>query len=274
MNLNTNTAIAKWIEKSIPDYYTLFIRAYIPYNAWYMKNFYDENTRKTDKDILSYISTNSNVFKDRIEMLLNHDNEESQKFKILISELNYQLEQTPIPDSEERITFSHICISDNSSAGQNGVTVSGNNNSFVVKGQKKLTPRKCWEFEVIDTSNNNRTISIITLQKCSISELHSNSDYNLLNRTYKTTVDKCLNEIDPRKKVSIVVKRNEPNICIDKKKKLYFTDVIGDVSKAIMILLYELRCKLFHGEIEPTLKNMGVYEWAFKIQDMLNKSLQ
>ena len=39
-------------------------------------------------------------------------------------------------------------------------------------------------------------------------------------------------------------------------------------------ILYELRCKLFHGEIEPSDTNSGVFEQAFYIQRVLIKALR
>ena len=119
--------------------------------------------------------------------------------------------------------------------------------------------------------------------KCSLSELHSNNDFNSLDNKYKPSVDKCLNEIDPKKKISVVIpperKRGKyvapPNsICVDTTNNLYFTNNLEDVSKSIIQILYELRCKLFHGEIEPSEANVGVYEQAFYIQRTLIKALR
>ena len=56
--MSINTAISKWIDKSEPDFYTLFIKAWIPYNSWYMCNFYDEDAtpkRTSDIDIINYM---------------------------------------------------------------------------------------------------------------------------------------------------------------------------------------------------------------------------
>ena len=111
--MSINTAISKWIDKSEPDFYTLFIKAWIPYNSWYMCNFYDEDAtpkRTSDKDIINYIKSNSNAYKDKIITLLRNSDEESELFRLLISKLHYQLESTPIPNTNERIAFSSICI--------------------------------------------------------------------------------------------------------------------------------------------------------------------
>lgn len=283
--MSINTAISKWIDKSEPDFYTLFIKAWIPYNSWYMHNFYDEDAsprRANDKEIIGYIKNNSNVYKDKIITLLRNSDDESNKFKLLISSLYYQLEYTSIPNVNEKISFNSICISDNANS-KGPCTL--NELGFSVSGKKDETlPRASarWIFEVID-NRTTKTISRISLFKCSLAELHSNNDFNSLANKYKSTVEKCLNEIDPNKKISVVIPperkggkfvKPQHSICIDGNKNLYFTDNLEDVSKSVIQILYELRCKLFHGEIEPSDTNLGVFEQAFYIQRVLIKALR
>lgn len=283
--MSINTAISKWIERSEPDFYTLFIKAWIPYNSWYRRNFYDEDASPkctSDKDIIGYIKNNSNVYKDKIITLLRNSDDESNKFKLLISSLYYQLENTSIPNVNEKISFNSICISDNTNS--NGPSTISESD-FAVTGKKDISlPRTSprWIFEVID-NRTTRTISRISLMKCSLTELRSNNDFNSLANKYKSSVEKCLNEIDPNKKISVVLqperkrgkyKAPPDSICIDSKNNLYFTNNLEDVSKSIIQILYELRCKLFHGEIDPTDTNIGVYEYAYYIQRVLIKVLK
>ncbi len=70
-----NTHITNWIDRAelIMDYYTLFIKSWIPYNAWYMHNFYDEDSNpKRDRGaaIISHINSSSNRYRDKIKYLL------------------------------------------------------------------------------------------------------------------------------------------------------------------------------------------------------------
>ncbi len=39
-------------------------------------------------------------------------------------------------------------------------------------------------------------------------------------------------------------------------------------------MLYELRCKLFHGELDPTEANQDIYKYAYNIQNLLIKELR
>lgn len=33
--------LRNWVDWSNPDYYTMFVKAWIPFNAWFMDSFYD-----------------------------------------------------------------------------------------------------------------------------------------------------------------------------------------------------------------------------------------
>ena len=199
----TNTAIEKWIKMSDPDYYTMFIKAWIPYNAWYMHNFYDEDARRTtDRSIIEYIKNESNLFKNKISALLQGNGDESIEFKHLLSRLHYGLENHPIPDFENRISFSSICLHKNT---KNQETI--NEKTFSIKGTADLTkPKKDIRvtMEIIDNKKMT-TISLIRLHSCSLKELHENLDYIKIDGQYKSTIEKCLNEINPEKKESIVI---------------------------------------------------------------------
>lgn len=277
-----NTHIKNWIDKSDPDYYIMFIKAWIPYNAWYMHNFYNEDERRTsDKSIIRYIQNNPNKYKDKIISLINGNDDDSKLFKQRITLLHYQLESHPIPDYNNRISFDNICIEDNTI---NMKVMS--DGRYSIKGTKDTTlPRTSprWIFEVI-VNRTAATIHRIALYKCSLTELHSNADYKgITDGRIKLKIDECLNEINPQKTISVVLKpkvkkdgsysKPRNSITIDDNKNLYFINDSEQVSKSIIQIIYDLRCKLFHGELDPTNANLGIYEQAFYIQKMLIKEL-
>lgn len=283
--MSINTHINNWINKAEPDYYSMFIKAWIPYNAWYMHNFYDEDAtpkRTSDKDIIHHIKTNSNKYKNRIIALLRGNDDLSIYFKGCLSKLHYELEAHPTPNSDDRISFDSICIFGNSlrdkTISQGRYTYKGKFNNTL----PKTSPR--WIFEGFLTSTNS-TICRIELHKCSLSELRATPYFQEPgNDEHKKGIEACLNEINPNKKISIVVppergrggklKSPASSLIINQTKHLYFKDNIEDVSKVIIQILYELRCRLFHGEIDPTNANSGVFEQAFNIQKILIKELQ
>jgi hypothetical protein len=71
------------------DYYTQFIKAWIPFNAWYMVSFYDDTVLKNDRKILEHIKNNTNPFRDRIINLLRVMTNISKEFRYHVSQLPF-----------------------------------------------------------------------------------------------------------------------------------------------------------------------------------------
>ncbi len=144
--------------------------------------------------------------------------------------------------------------------------------------------QKRWFCEV-QRKSNNQTLHRVELHEWSLDALNNDADFVALpdNEMRNQIRDAFLN-INPKKPIIIIVppkrKRNgthtnpDNSITIDEIKHLYFTNDHDLVSKVIVQLIYELRCKLFHGELDPTEANLGIYENAYKIQKILIKELK
>lgn len=137
----------------------------------------------------------------------------------------------------------------------------------------------------VQKKSNNQTINRIELFNWSEEELNNDHDFiSIPEIEKKSQLRDAFSKINPKKPIIIIVppKRtrggnfSKPNnsICIDEATNLYFTDDHDLVSKIIVQLLYELRCKLFHGELDPIDSNLNVYEYAYKIQNILIKELR
>lgn len=281
-----NTSINNWINRAelVMDYYTLFIKAWIPYNAWYMHNFYDEDSNpKRDKDaaIIGYINSTSNRYRDKIKSLLRGADAQSIEFRLLLGKLHFELEANPIPDFDKRITFSTINLTRNT---QKTHSQTLGQFRYSVRFDDTLPKTsKRWFLEVQKKSKN-QTIHRVELFNWSEEELNNEQDFiSIPEIEKKIQLRDAFSKINPRKPIQIIVqpKRNrrgnytkpDNTISIDETNNLYFTEDYDLVSKVIVQLLYELRCKLFHGEIDPSQANSGVYEYAYKIQNILIKGL-
>ena len=74
----------KWKSLASIDYFTQFIKAWIPFNAWY-KNYYPE--LGTDRKAINEIKTHPNKFRNRLISLLKDQGNEGIAFKSRIAEL-------------------------------------------------------------------------------------------------------------------------------------------------------------------------------------------
>lgn len=281
--MTTATHIKNWLDRSYLDYYTMFIKVWIPYNAWYMRDFYDESLQRTsDKSIIDYLKDNSNKYRDKIKSLLKGNDESSKYFLNCLSKLHYELEAHPIPDYENRISFSTINLVKNSLL---HYTHTYGKFTYYAEFKHQLQKtQKRWFCEILKKQNN-QTIHRVELFEWSIEELNKDSDFLAISDIEKRNqLKEAFNNINPKKPVNIVVppKRKVNNeftkpsnsIIVDETKNLYFTDDIELVSKVIVQLIYELRCKLFHGELDPTDSNLGIYEQAYNIQKLLIQELK
>ena len=101
----------KWKSLASVDYFTQFVKAWIPFNAWY-KNYYPE--LDTDRKAITEIKTNhNNKFRSRLISLLKDRGNEGIAFKSRIAELHVELERKHIFNKGNRITFEDISIEDN-----------------------------------------------------------------------------------------------------------------------------------------------------------------
>lgn len=276
----TISNIAKWVEMSSADYYTMFIKAWIPYNAWYMTNYYDEDENRTsDRDIIYHIMTTGNPYRDRVLTLLNGSGDKSAEFKLRLANLYQNLENHPLPNVVEKMSFSRINILNNPDVKSTYQETVG---KFTCRARYDNTlPKKSprWILEVIKNSDG-QTTNIIALHKCSDLELSNAPQFQEIPRDdIKDTLRRCLNRISPNMTSSVLHPKNGntrvPSDCyvVDPLRHIFFIDNKDYIARAVIKVLYELRCKLFHGEIEPSKAHLETYEQAYYIQRLLNETL-
>ncbi|WP_321518799.1 hypothetical protein [uncultured Bacteroides sp.] len=260
--------ITDWLKRVDIDYYQMFMGAWIPFNAWYMKEYFDfDNNIISDRNILSIIKTQDNPYKSRILDLIKPNSlPEAIEFKNNIWKLHNLLESYTIPNELNRISFSKMKLEDNKQK------------QFIKKYYSKFykfeyliqQPKTTKRFKCDIMNSNQVSEEIIELHACSIREIEQHPSYINKREEIKKIIKIGFNEINPNKPSSIV---SESNKGIKISDQLYFIDNKDRVSQFIIEMLYLLRCKIFHGEIEPKHSYMGIYECAYNIQKELIKSL-
>lgn len=282
---NFSDNVPRWLsiaELKI-DYYTQFIKSWIPFNAWYMVSFYDESmNRKSDRNIIDHIKNNSNPFRDRIINLLSGDDNLANQFKFYLGQLHLQLEGHTIPDNDNKLSFSSLNISRNITPSHSipfrNLVYKTTYNITAPRGTNRV---KC---EIFDSKRGNSSIYFEEFLDWSINDFLNSPNYIALVPERKEKLRLCFEEINPKKPENIVVKPTRdrinnfqtPNRCIviDNDTNVYFNEDVQLVSKVIIEMLYRLRCVLFHGEINPTETNQGIYEQAYNIQKILIQELR
>ncbi|WP_185260133.1 hypothetical protein [Elizabethkingia anophelis] len=210
-----NTHIRNWIDRAelLQDYYILFVKSWIPFNAWYMHNFYDDTTtpkRDTDSSIINYINSTSNTYRDKIKSFLRGTDEASLQFKKLISDLHFELEAKPIPDYENRISLSTINLTKNNIKTHS--QSSGRHTYFVEFKDQLQRTQKRWFLEVQKKSNN-QTLHRVELHSWSLEELNNDIDYNAIpENEMKNQLRDAFTYINPKKPIVLIAPPREGEV--------------------------------------------------------------
>lgn len=260
--------LENWINKSDIDYYSMFIMAWIPFNSWYVKNFHNESLNITsDRNLIDYIKQNDNPYKTKIRNLIQGTSSDSASFKSYIKFLHQELEINSFPNDENRIRFSNINLFPNPVKQE-----TKNFNRRIYKFEFLHTlPRTAKRFKCTILKNNpaQTTVLIIELHKCSIVELEQNYDFQQQTERIQSFIKEGFNSINPKKTIDIL--KHDTGIQIE--NDLYFDHNIELVCQVIIELIYQLRNKIFHGEINPNKNLRRIYENAYFIQKQLISTL-
>lgn len=268
MSRNSFTGhIDKWLllSESETDFAILFVRCWITFNAWYCTHY--QNTR--DRYCIDKIKEDGNQFRARLIALLDGNNLESKRFRYYIGQLHEILEGNPIPDATENmVTFKNLYFRKNPVNVTTPIRVY-RNHSYKVE-LKSNGEVDC----VIVNNKNNRGSTIYNYSHNKYEQVHFENDINnntSLAAYHKKTIKECFNEINPKKREDLISNSRTSYIAIGEFKLINDSNLI---SKAIIEILYSLRCKLFHGEIQPSKNNLLVYEPCYYILRTLLPSLR
>lgn len=248
--------IRLWMAQSEPDYYLFFLKAWIPFNAWYVAEY--PNLQKKDTAIIKELQDGAgskprSIMKNFLESEADH---EALKFKSHFAELHHQLTTVPLAHNGSRLSFTHLNLAQNPDKHKNDVDEHGN----VYKVEKTSA---YWQAYI--QAKGGKTLLDFKKPVYSAEELLKDVAYLRLDRKVQKRIRELFQEIDPQKPISVISRSALKQDCISIKSQ-HPCKIIKDcdvVAKACINVLYALRCMLFHGEVSPTEANRRVYENAF-----------
>lgn len=257
--------VDKWLllSETETDFAILFVRAWIPFNAWYCNHY----QRTQDRYCLDQIKSDNNQFRAKLVALLNGDYDEALIFKSHLNQLHRLLEQHPIPDATtSRVTFKNLWFRDNPVTVSPPITKRG-----LEYKAEYLTNRSVKALIVNKRTQPNTTVYTYTHTKYDLGHFNNDLAANVLVNEQKDHILNCFVKICPSKKESLLGQSRNRSIVAG---NTLFIDDANLMSTAIIELLYNLRCKLFHGELQPSQNNLSVYEPCYYILRILLKSLK
>jgi hypothetical protein len=260
--------IDHWLKQSEPDYFLYFLKAWIPFNAWYVVEL--PHLDKRDSLIIKELQDNLNS-KPRIiiENYLSIKNKpDANSFKSHLAELHYNLETKSLKHNGNKLSFSNLALTENPKKFEKDTDTAGH----IYKAEVKKG-----FYEAIIVDKGSRTILHFKQPQYKLEDLKKNINFiKISDRKTQKKILKCYEVIDPNKPVSLVSdsKVKTDYITLNSENKINFINDPTTIAKGCIKVLYALRCMLFHGEIEPINANKPVYEHAFYLLRLIIKELQ
>lgn len=256
----------RWLAlaESDSDFAVQFIRAWIPFNAWYCNAYPHHDNR--DAPILNEMKGDNNLFRTRIIALLSGSDAEALQFKSYLGQLHITLERFFMPSSDSRITFTELKYRLNPVR--------------IYPSIPNPVRRMNYKAEIM--ANNHVQAMIVEVGTSATKFTYTHTKYDLqhflaygpyagLSLERQSILLNCFKEVNPKKAENLITADRRNSIeCAS----VYFINDPTLLSQAIIELLYRLRCILFHGEIQPSRDNLSVYEPAYYMLRLLLKSLK
>lgn len=255
-----------WRDSARIDWFSQFIKAWIPFNAW-MTNNYGE---LKDSQLLDHLKSGSNVVFNGIipifTMQLRQardsptgwriDDPEAREFRQYFAELHRRLEQCDVIGRRGRVSFETVDM--------------GHNPTLI---ETKTVRRRVLTVQRGVPASGNITISItatttqsaytFTQSSHNLSELENDPGFAALTPELQSHLRAMHLLVVPRLNQSVVAPAGTTDAL-----EIGDFHFINDPTKlftALIDILYLLRNALFHGSITPTDQNNQIYEPAYHL---------
>ena len=247
--------ITHWRDKAEVDWFSQFIKAWIPFNAWLTHTYGDLK----DSELLDRVKAPGNSVYNGIVPRLDPERTRGQddlEFRLQMAELHRLLEATEIKGRRGRISFTRVDIGAN---------------------PHKDEQQKAWkrDFRVRRDHPSKDSVTLeITATKstdpfCLTVAAH---DWMLIEHvpafvalelTHKSRLRVMFDSVSPRKIQNVLQSPGTVGAY-----KFGTTEFVSDAAKlfsALIDVLYGLRNALFHGSITPTEEMNEIYGQAYQI---------
>ena len=247
--------IKRWLDQSDIDYFTYFVKAWIPFNAWF-RHTYD--TLDQEREILNAIKSDGNKIRTRIMAKLEGGDPESEELRNHIAQLHRRLSVDPLEDKKSnRISFENVCVGKNPKAKE---TLTSYGWSYSVE---RTTGPKQIECTVIN--KNGAVVSrLIQTGDWDEESLKSHPDFQKLDTKKCPPLLTCYQAIRPWQFMSLLANPAEKKDFITMDGYRFIKDP-SQVFAGLIDVLYSMRCLLFHGELVPDPQSNRTYEPAYHL---------
>lgn len=264
---NNTFALTKeaWKRLADIDYFGMYVKAYIPFNAWMNLDF----SADSDRAKINIIKRSSNVFRNKIVAMLQDDSQDGVDFRARLGELHNALEQAQIHNQGRVVSFRAICfknegshVGDREKRGIRFHVQCGDAKHpfegkaiLSIKGHKRSGKEVTHFFKEFSKYEDD-------LKKVSdnLSQLKKQAWRQEILFLYRSVAPLLVQDLVTGKPN----KEGKENTAIECGRFYFVPDAVC-VAQGLIEVLYNLRNALFHGEINPNGDANKVYGAAYHI---------
>jgi len=259
--------LRQWRDSAQIDWFSQFIKAWIPFNAWMTDTYGD----LTDKELLDQVKGTGNVVRHRIVPMFTwrpgavrgatggwqDGSPEAQAFRLEIERLHRLLQSCVIEGRRGRISFETVDIGHNPKKGDSLVKWS---RTFLVRRDHPTASEVTLEMSQPRAAANAFTL---TLPRHERRLVEDDPSFQSLKVEQRSTFLALHAAVAPRRILSVLATHDATESL-----KIGETSFVSDPEKifsAVVDICYSLRNALFHGSITPNEQHNAIYEPAYHI---------
>jgi hypothetical protein len=247
--------LSRWRDAAEIDWFSQFIKAWIPFNAWMTNAFGD----LTDRELLDHVKVGSNVVYNRIVPMLDPNRDSGQdalEFRLQVAELHRLLQECTVEGRRGRVSFETVDL------GNNPIKI-----QQVTFRSRTLSVQRDYpkngEVTLTITASKTQAAFLLTLPNHDRRVLEDDQNFQTCIPEYRTRLLDLFEAIAPRR-VDTVLAKHDDSECLQFGNTRFIARP-EKVFSALVDVLYSLRNALFHGAITPNSQHNEIYEPAYHI---------
>lgn len=246
MPVSKKQLVKHWAEQIEIDYYAAFIKSWIAFNAWLNYKYGDINDAQKIENLID-----SSLLKDVVCRAIK-DGNDNEMILSRIAKLHELLESREIKNKEKRVSLCNIYIK------RTPIDTEETKNRIKYSFKCKDNKNKC----IITNSSNIEIFNFIDESKnYSKEKCQAKLDESTLSDKQKNYALSLYKQLSPTEEVGLLdVSTNE----YYEIGQFRFIKNEAHIFQALIETIYDIRCLLFHGDIEPE-ENSDIYEQAYHI---------
>jgi hypothetical protein len=277
----TTENLKRWIEQSNIDYVTYFIKAWIPFNAWYNSHF---PALDGERAKINSTKNNANPVRNGISAYLENAGQEGDDFRSYLSALHHGLQNHILTSETGIISFHEIIKESNPKNLVDNETI--NRIKYYLKREDARRLGEISKIQVFLKDHTNTTFFQYEHTEYDFEHLKlsatTQANFSNLSQKQQEQVRIFFLQLTP------IIITNAIEISIKESPKNYYKcdsfnfkrDTVDSycrgnyVCKSLIETLYQLRNILFHGELIPSDGIQPIYKNAYFLLKMILEKIK